>query len=339
MRSQQEPVSVTLHKLRSGTGDLNDLEVPTIATATETGFGPVRVALGTRQEARLLLPIGTREREPERQISDALNIDVVVYSVGGQSSRFIELTCLDPRLEPIFAEIIDEIRRRISQGQTSSQACESTIEDYRSLLAAPRSDITQEVVAGLIAELLLLEQLLDIAPHAWRAWRGPLKDRHDFRASNSAIEVKAGLRRNSGTVQISSLEQLVPPEGGDLHLRQVQLENTSAGEIRLSDLVRRCCAKASSRLEVRKLLAEMGCTDPDDPNWNGSTFNLEATRTYRVVTGFPRIVPDCFIGQSVPLGVLAIKYSIDLNRASPFLLSTDEELALLMRIVDCLEPV
>lgn len=336
MQANNELTSSTLQKLRFGAGTADQLTVPTIATNTETGFGPVRIALGEQQEARLLLPLGARERSSNLLGTEVLGIRVVKYTVDGRASPFIELTCHDKRLEPLFLEIIDEIRRRITRGETSVQACSSTIEDYRALLATAKEGPTLEVVAGLIAELLLLDRLLDISSDAWQAWRGPQQDRHDFRVANIAIEVKAGLRRLAGSVRISSIEQLMSPEGGELFLQHVQLEETSAGLIRFADLAERCCEKSSNAVEVRKLLSELGCSEPHAPAWNHRNFNLESTRMFRVAEGFPMILPQSFLMGSPPLGVQKIQYSVDLNQAAELRLSLNEEAVLLRRLVDCL---
>ena len=312
--------------------------MPTIATETETGFGPVRLALGENGEARLLLPLGRRERASPPEQTEALRVGVVTYSVDGRPSPFLELTCLEPRLESLFAEIVDEMRKRILDGQISSEACRSTLEDYRTLLnEQSERSISVENVAGLIAELVLLERLLQLSPVAWVSWKGPLKDRHDFRAATTAIEVKAGLRRHSRRVRISSIEQLVPPIGGPLYLRHSQLEQTASGSLCISQLAERCCSLADSRLDVRRLLSESGCVDPDASEWNRFSFNNEETQTFEVIEQFPKIVPASFPGKTIPSGVLAVEYTIDLGHPAISPLSSSDEEALFERFVACLK--
>lgn len=338
MRSADEQTNNILGRLRSGAQTPSGLSVPTIASDTETGFGPVRLALGDNGEAKLLLPLGSRERAPLPERTDALRVGVVTYTVDSRPSPFLELMCLEPRLEAVFAEIVDEIRRRITDGRTCSEACSSTLEDYRMLLIQQaESEVSVETVAGLIAELLLLERLLQMTSQAWMAWRGPLKDRHDFRAASTAIEVKAGLRRYSRRVRISSIEQLVPPIGGELFLRHYQLEQTAGGRLNVSELVDRCCSLAGSRIEVLRLVSEVGCPDPKSSDWNRFCFNNEEAMTFSVDDRFPRIVPASFQDKNVPLGILNLEYVIDLGHPNVSRLTRAEEDEVLERFIACLK--
>lgn len=337
MRHAKERTTHILDRLRSGARTPSGLSVPTIATTTETGFGPVRLAVGENGEARLLLPLGSRERAPPSERTEALRVGAVTYTVDARPSPFLELVCLEPHLESLFAEIVDEIRKRISDGRTCSEACRSTLEDYRTLLnEQSESEVSVETAAGLIAELLLLERLLKMSSLAWMAWRGPLKDRHDFRAASTAIEVKAGLRRHSRRVRISSIEQLVPPSGGELFLWHYQLEQTAGGRLNVSDLVDSCCSLAGSRIEVRRLLSEVGCADPHAPEWNRFCFNNEETLTFMIDDRFPRIVPASFQNNTTPPGVLDLEYVIDLGHPGVSPLTSAAEGELLERIVACL---
>lgn len=321
-----EPTSSILERLRSGRGAHEGLGVPTIETGTNTEFGPVRLAVDADLNVRLLLPVGIRERQIDLADTRALAIGVASFIVEGRSVRFIEITCLEKRLEPLFIELADEMRRRIEAGGTSIQACETTIEDYRSLLiAATRQRPSTEELAGIIGELLVLERLLDTSPLAWQAWKGPLGDRHDFRTAVNAIEVKTSLGKGNQRIKISSLDQLAPPTGGELTLAHVQLESAASGGLTLSVVAERCFTKASSSQEIRRLLSELGFALLDDDEQSNQAFNLEGMRLFAVQDDFPRLTSAQLIDGRLPKGIASLNYIVDLGLATACLLTAAQE--------------
>ena len=198
------PIGGKWNVLRAGGGS-DGLEVPSLPLDVRTAGDPVRLAIGSGGEARLLIPLGRDDHMP------------IVES--GPALRFLDLSCLSPELETVFAEVVDELLARIAAGSRVSDAVSDTLEDFRALLVpASRRAPERNQVAGLVAELVVLNRLLDISERAWRAWRGPAGDRHDFRTRDTSLEIKASLRAGTKVITINGLEQMEPPTGGNLHL-------------------------------------------------------------------------------------------------------------------------
>ena len=306
--------------LRTGAPGGGDLGVPTIPTDVSTDAGRVRLAIGPNDEPRVLLPLERRESAPAIQESNALSISVSSFTSNGRILRFLDLICLSPDLEPVFGELVDEMLKRIARDESCGDALRSTIEDFRSLLMrAAAGRITRSMVAGLIAELLVLNRLLDRTPSAWKAWLGPTGDRHDFRAGNTSLEVKSSLRPSASRVAINSLDQLEIPTGGSLHLLRFVLEPVSDGMLNVSSLAGNALSKSDDPEKLTELLAAVGCSNVDGEAWNRYSFRYESEALYEVQPGFPRLVISMLTGGIAPRGVHEVAYHVDLSVADAFL--------------------
>ena len=305
--------------LRAGGSESTGLEIPTIPAGVMCPAGPVRYALGESGAARLLLPL--REGENLRGLSEApsLRIRISSYMVGGRGVRFLDLTCLAPDLETVFAEVADEVVSRIRNGEGCAVAARSTIEDFRALLLRPSATrVAASAVVGLVGELLVLSRLLDRSPSAWRAWRGPAGERHDFRSAVASLEVKATTRVGNSVITVNSMEQMEPPSGGSLHILHITVEQAAGGLLSASALGRAVMAKADKPDAVRELISAVGCTNPDSEEWNRMAFRLESERLFEVRAGFPRLVPSMLEGGVLPSGIGQLTYQIDLSAATSF---------------------
>lgn len=305
--------------LRAGTQASDGLEIPTIPTDVMTPNGPVRLALGPNREARVLLPLRDDERPSGMDGGSALGVVITAPTLKGRKVRFLDLSCLSASVETVFAEVVDEILVRVRKGAVCSEAARTTIADFRSLLVRSRQDEVEiSTVAGLVAELLVLNRLLDRSPRAWRAWRGPLGDRHDFRVGDTSLEVKATIRAATSTITINGLEQLAAPAGGNLHLLRLVLEPVSNGALSVAALGRRATQKADEPGSVAQLLAALDCEDVEAQRWNRHSFRQEGETLYEVSDGFPCLVPALLLAGAAPTGVSEISYRIDVARAAPF---------------------
>lgn len=309
------PIGGKWNVLRAGGGS-DGLEVPSLPLDVRTAGDPVRLAIGSGGEARLLIPLGRDDHMPIVESGPALSISACILMHKGRALRFLDLTCLSPELETVFAEVVDELLARIAAGSRVSDAVSDTLEDFRALLVpASRRAPERNQVAGLVAELVVLNRLLDISERAWRAWRGPAGDRHDFRTRDTSLEIKASLRAGTKVITINGLEQMEPPTGGNLHLLHMIIEPVAGGLLGISALGNQALAKADDPAGLRKLLHATGCDDIEDPAWNRYTFRLDSEQLYCVDSRFPRISPSVFAEGRVPAGVVDATYQINLDSA------------------------
>lgn len=300
--------------LRAGGQQSTGVEIPTLPSDVTTEAGPARFALGEHAEARLLLPLAQGETARGFSEAPSLRILVSTYVTEGKVTRYLDLTCVVAELETVFSEVAAEILARIGQGEGCVAAAQSTLQDFRRLLLRSQP-IPTTTISGLLGELILLERLLARAPDAWRSWRGPLGDRHDFRSANHSLEVKTSSGGAAKTITVSSIDQLAPPSGGSLHLLHVRLEEVAAGSLSVSTLGRAVLSRADDPDQVRTRLSALGCADVDSRQWNTVAFRLEEEVLYRVDEYFPKLTPKMLLGGQVPLGVTNVSYRIDLSVA------------------------
>ena len=323
--------------LRAGGRESTGLEIPTFPTGVKTQAGAARLALGEHGEPRLLLPLDRRETVPSFGEAPSLRILVSSYVTDGRPLRYLDLTCMVTELDAVFSEVAAEVLSRLESGQGCGPAAQSTIQDFRRLLLRSPS-VATTTITGLVGELLVLSRLLERASDAWRTWRGPLGDRHDFRSGDHALEVKTSSRIAASTITVSSIEQMAPPSSGSLHLLHILLEETAAGQLSISTLGRAVLNRADEPNRIRDCLAALGCDDVDSPQWNTTPFRLEAQTYYLVDDLFPRLTPNMLPEGVVPAGVSDVTYQIDLATAAQSRCNEAEARSLETTLITCLPP-
>ncbi|MCR6659796.1 MAG: PD-(D/E)XK motif protein [Asticcacaulis sp.] len=307
-----------------GSGD-GFTEVPSLPSVIETGYGPIRYALGPQGQPRLLIPCAPATTHPEIKPAARLSVTLTQFSVSGRPVRFIDVTCLDRTLDRVFAELAGDILNRVRDGGVPGAAVTGAIRDFRDLLEniAPE-EIAESVIMGLLGELMMMERLAGFSRRAANCWTGPYEQRHDFRQDLSAIEVKTSGRSDKTTVSINGADQLAAPAGGRLVLVHYRVERTSEGPLSISSV---CARLRQSGVDTEVLTAgleQLGCSEPDGEAWNRVTFSPEGFAAYNVGAGFPRIVSSAFEQGRIPDGIKSLKYDVDLQHAETWRLSSEE---------------
>lgn len=318
-------------------GTSADLGIPSFPLGVATRAGSARLALGSEDGARLLLPLAAGEPFPRIAEARGLTLTDSVFMLEGRPRRFIDLVCKSFDLEEVFRDLVVEILRRISTKETAAQAVEGSINDFRSLLLGSRTqNIPVESAVGILGELVLLERLLKLDGGAWKAWTGPLNGRHDFRAGPHAIEVKTSIRAQRKSVQISAVDQLAEPLGGTLTLVHQVFEEDAGGVLTVPILASKILKRSSDPEAVTDLLDSAGYEAGSDKQWDQFRFSALQEDAYRVGPGFPRLVPSDFQSGELPAGVSHFRYTVDLSAASQFVLRTEDFNENLARLVSCL---
>ncbi len=162
-----------------------------------------------------------------------------------------------------------------------------------------------------------MKELLQVNSSSHSTWRGPSGARHDFQSATLAVEAKASRSRSGRIFQISSLDQLEPPPGGELFLATVRLENAPFGEISLPTLVEEVRELSSTWTDVVDLLAEAGYRVDEADQYADLRYRIIERRLYEVLPDFPSLVPSKMKDGHIPSGVLEATYNIDLTNEPP----------------------
>lgn len=177
-------------------------------------------------------------------------------------------------------------------------------ENWRELLGNAVRDMQPHAVLG---ELLIYEHLL--ATEKRVVWSGPDGSSHDLQYRAGEAEVKTTLQRYGSLVHISGHFQLQTET--DLFLYFCRLEPGANGT-GIDDVVNRLSERPDvSRDMLNAKLASVGYVEGNSAR--RERFTLLEVRRYRVDKRFPQILPESFVGGSIPVGIRQISYAVDLS--------------------------
>jgi hypothetical protein len=193
---------------------------------------------------------------------------------------------------------------------------------WQELLRRNRPQIlTPEEIKGLMGELLFLRDPLSVVfgyDAAVTAWRGPENAPQDFTVAETACEIKCQSGGSRPVVRISSADQLCPqlPEGYLVVYTLARQPDKGQGAMSLNSVVaeiRTELAKASetARERFEDLLFSAGYVPRDE--YEDYLFSFVAVKTFRLVDGFPRILPS-----TLTPGIESVAYSVNLEQCSKF---------------------
>jgi hypothetical protein len=308
----------------SGQGD-GLHEIPTRPSVVETGYGPVLFALGQNSEPRVLVPYSGRAKSKPIESTAKLVVHYSKYRFGDSYADFIDLQCTDLMLEKVFGEMVDEILRRIQDGNSPDDSANGTVSEFKSLLMeSEKNEPSLQELIGMIGELHVVCLLAKHSLDCMRAWTGPWDSRHDFRRSTQAVEVKTSSRSDTSRVHIHGVDQLLPPSGGKLTLVHINMEESAAGVLSVGAVFRHLVEKGVDVERLREGLACYGCKDPESAEWNSRKFELQSIKFWKVAEGFPRIADTEFSGGITPTGISDVSYVLETTHAEKFRISVDE---------------
>lgn len=245
--------------------------------------------------------------------------DLVVH--GQTSVRYLDLECIDAGGHSAFDIIGRELAEELSQAERSpTEIASRLLAKWRRFWGElPRTILSREQLLGLFGELWFLSVWLLPSVGVARAvqrWRGPFGARHDFEWPGKSIEVKATSSTRGRIHIINGMEQLLPPENGELFLFSLRLREEAGAATTLPGLIGQCRdliesdPDALSAFEIGLTLA--GYSPAHDDDYNETFLRVAEEAVFVVKDNFPRITKDTFINE-IPEGVEALVYEINLN--------------------------
>lgn len=281
------------------------------------------ITLGPDGEPAMVAGIDPRDEPPSDTGGRNVQIGTRTISLEGQRQRVIELICSERSLEPVFAELVVDVMRRISSGTSSRHAIDRALGDFRRLLERePTGRAEREEAIALAGELLVLDKLIRIAPHAWKSWNGPLGEIHDFHYGKRALEVKATAHVGEASMEIHGLSQLRAPEGG-LHLLQVVLLPDPAGTVTVPRLAEGIRGMVDDEEGYIDRLAEAGYYPSEAARWEVHRFSTSRVSCFEVGEDFPKVTEREIVSGELPSGVTNLRYAVALSAIREWLISED----------------
>ena len=240
---------------------------------------------------------------------------------GHPATRYIDITCLDIYGYPAFDLIGGELAAELSKpGVIPSEIVKRVLAKWRRFWGLlPRTALSREDAVGLFAELwFLLAWLLPAAGPsvAVQRWRGPLGSRHDFEWVGTSVEVKATTSSRGGIHWINGLDQLSPPEQGNLYLFSLQVREEAGAANTLPSLIASILQLIDSELDAlshfETILAKAGYSPAHDDEYAKLHLRIISESLYAVTKDFPRFEKRLFL-TGVPAGIERVEYEINLN--------------------------
>jgi hypothetical protein len=238
-----------------------------------------------------------------------------------QSLRLFRLTLQQDQEWELFHALSEDILNASFAAGTSQGAVEAILrrlDRWQRFLAKDRRGLlTEQEIRGLFGELAFLhdELLPRFGARAIGFWNGPKGSPQDFAVGSIPIEVKTRTTSAPARITISSPDQLWPalPE---MYLAVYPIAESPTPGVGRSlagvvELLRQRLSSGAHRDTFEEKLESVGYFDL--PEYEAEVFLLGTLETFRVVDGFPRILPS-----AVPDGVDDVRYNLHLDRCRTF---------------------
>ncbi len=236
------------------------------------------------------------------------------------AKRYVDIICNDNAGHIIFDVMGSEIAEKLDKGYNMGEVIKSVIDKWRNFWGKPLNEfLSHNKIIGLFAELWFLGHWL--LPNlnkleAINRWRGPLLSRHDFEWLGKSVEVKSTTNVRSRIHKIHGIDQLSPPENGELFLFSLRLREEQGGDKTLPDIIALCRGLLKEDIDAlskfENMLSIAGYSPIHDEEYLKFRFRIVDEKLYDVTDEFPRLINESFIN-GVPSGVGTIEYFINLD--------------------------
>ncbi|MBX9791311.1 MAG: PD-(D/E)XK motif protein [Pirellulales bacterium] len=274
--------------------------------------------------ARRHLLVQATESQRPLESHDTRGLQVVTETVRIESNpenRFIDIVCLDPSQERLFATLAEDLLDCLAKSALpENDAVAQTISRWRAFWTVKSGTFTAEQATGLFGELWFLHRWIGATGHS--RWMVTAGARHDFQWSESSVEVKTAHAASVATAThpIVSLDQLDKPVSGQLYLFSLLVLEDALSSNTLDGLVvtisRELEDAPASLAAFRDKLATYGYVPSDSPH-SQKCLRVVREALYSVKDDFPRLTHHTF-PDGVPAGVGDIKYSLSLSACEPW---------------------
>jgi len=280
--------------------------IPITSEGTETSLV---MAMDIAGNLHLLIPV---HRGPKGAMPPDLNGLKVRHRLLGQG-EVLDLAAT-PSHEQVFNPVCEDVIKAVwGDHRDPWSAVAAIIRTWQSAWKPVRPEMDKAVQVGLFGELLVLKSLMIpcLGPAAVGQWSGPDWERHDFVGDRLHLETKT-TRKSRHEHEISRLDQLRVPEGCQLLLASIQLEQSLGGNetlaSNLDDVVNLLREDAYALDTFMTKIASIGWSDEMRDSGELLRFFVRSAFVYVVDQDFPRL-PDDF---APPSGVVSVKYTVDL---------------------------
>jgi hypothetical protein len=283
-----------------------------------------RLQCGLDSQGRRHLLITLLANNESLRDVDTRGVSVVTRELTTQDqppTRYLDIECLDASGYAAFDLLGGELAGALASNQKEpSEIVRRLLAKWRRFWGdVPKTLLSRDELVGLFAELWFL--LVWLAPHlgsalAVQRWRGPFRARHDFEWKGKSIEVKATTSTRGRIHYVNGIEQLLPPENGELFVFSLRLREEAGAGNTLPSIIALCRSQFESDPEAlgqfEMGLARAGHSPAHDDEYQKVVLRVVEEGLFAVRNDFPRVTPGEFV-DGIPVGVESVAYEINLN--------------------------
>jgi hypothetical protein len=311
-------VSITDLEELYGTLDVAAADLDEFRVVSVGGLPGVQVALDPSGRRHVLFAVSNDYAVRPDTRSAGVQSRSRELSEEGALRRFVDLACLETRLNHLFTAVAVEILATGGIDSHPDVVVADVLARWRDLFRRPPgSGLTVERRLGLFGELLVLKDLASASAAAIACWAGPTGHRHDFTSRLGDLEVKTTADPTASRVQIHGLDQLTAPPGGSLHLIVIAVERVPVAGQSILEVVDDLLALGVDALALYDRLGSAGVSATDLSRDDVRLREL-VRRAYIADETMPRLTLESISGWPVD-GIDYVHYGIDLRRAGPAL--------------------
>jgi len=295
----------------------------------------LQAALDADNSRHLIIRLNDHEFELQDLRSRGLSVETREMSLGAETpARYLDIVCRDAAGHPAFDIIGGELGVALAEGRHSPERIVTQVlSKWRRFWGQlPRQILSREEQIGLFAELWFLSAWL--APYsspadAVRRWRGPYGARHDFEWTGKSIEIKATSITRGRVHKIHGIDQLSPPETGELFLFSLRVREEAGASNTLNvavEQVRRLLGSDHEQLEVFETsLIRAGYNPAHVAEYEILKLRVVDEYLFAVRDNFPRLTRE-HLNAPLPQGVENVGYDIHLDGFQDLSVSEQDDL-------------
>lgn len=237
-------------------------------------------------------------------------------TVADESGPFLVLSLEDSSRRDLFSTICADVVSAAARAGTVDALAQflARLDAWRQFLRDRRDGLSRSETIGLMGELLVLERLLDAAPHSLATWQSPNDGLHDFQSNGHALEVKAGLGPSS-SITISALDQLDATGLRRLDLLHIRLVEVPGARCLRGVLaaINEPLPDDASRRAFENALVRRGLMPDDDTARLTPKVQQRSIDAYSIGETFPRLNRA-----TLPVAITEATYTLEVRAIAGF---------------------
>jgi hypothetical protein len=278
-------------------------------------------ALDTDGLRHLVVSLLTDDADLQDAQSRGISVTTRELSMPGHAAgRYLDIVCQDGSGHEAFDMLGGELAERLAAGRESApEVVARVLSKWRRFWGQPPKQLlSRQQQIGLVAELWFLGSWLipkSGSANAVSSWRGPLRSRHDFEWAGRSVEVKATTSSRGHIYHINGLDQLAPPDNGDLLFFSLRLHEEGGGTHTLPSVVASCREQLANDAQALGLfenaLSQIGYSPAHEEEYNKVKYRVVEEGLFNVIQDFPRLLLTTF-STGLPAGVERVEYEVNL---------------------------